>query len=394
MAEDPKQATTQPETKPVEPAVTEPKPDAQPEPIGNISKAAEVFKNTFRQEKKLEIPVKESTPKESKPAEKVAADKQEKADVDWEKADPKLKGAYFKTKRELESKVADFEKRIKEIEAKPKEAPADAKLIEQHKATIKELEERIAAVDYRSSAEFKRNFVDRINAEWADTVESVKKMTITVPPRQEGEEPTRRAATQADLERILRMPPEEQDVALDAFGPHKSRVVAHLLEMGRIQRMAENAISEHTKSLELKAKDDEIRSQRERGEYESAFKASDEDLKAKWPEYFAGVEGDDELTAKINEGYDYVDKVLKDSANLPPQEKAAHSAVIRARAAAMPRLALELDRMKAKTKSLEEELAKYRNSDPGGGGEHKESGKTEDSDVLTIASAAAKFKQR
>lgn len=310
----------------------------------------------------------------------------------WEKADPKLKGAHFKTKRELETKVSDYERRIKEIEAKPKETPADAKLVEEYQKRINALETDLAQSAYERSPAFKKQFSDAWNGQFKQAVSEVSQLSVIVPPSEEGMEPTRRPATENDFKKILNLPPGEQDDVVDKmFGAAGRRVFAHVLELQRIQRSANAAIEEHSKNLEVKSKEEQIAKQRQEESYNSEFAKSVQQLQEKYPD-FAPDEADPEASAALNKGYEFVDGVLKQGADLPLEERAAYSAVLRARAAAFVPTRLKLNRALAEVESLKTELSKFRKSDPGAGGEHPQSGETGD-EVAGINEMVKAFKE-
>lgn len=109
--------------------------------------------------------------------------------------------------------------------------------------------------------------------------------------------------------------------------------------------------------------------QREQQEYETSHKASIDELQKQYPDYFAPDEKDAEVTQSLNNGYEFVDKMLQMSEKFTVAERAAYNAVLRARAAGFLPTALKLKRAEGRVKELEDELTKYRDSDPGGGGE-------------------------
>lgn len=303
-----------------------------------------------------------------KPPEKPTDPKAKPEDL-WEKAPPKLKNQHFQLKRESEEKISSLEKRIKEIESKPKEAPGDAKALQQYQTRVKELEQQMAATDYRQSPEFKRQFIDRYNGEYTAALNEVKALQITVPGK-EGEDPTTRPATENDFRRILNLSPGDQDEAISAlFGKYSPRVFSRLLELQRIERAANDAVDEHAKGYEVKAAESKAAKEKEESDYNAAIEAANSELQSKYPNYFAADEKDPEASAALQKGYDFADFVVSKAATLTPQERAAYSAVLRGRAAAFLPTELKLKRANAKLESAEQELAKFRKSDPGGGDE-------------------------
>lgn len=305
----------------------------------------------------------------------------------WAKAPEKLKNEHFKLKRESEEKISKYEQRIKEIESKPRETAADNKLVEEYQNRIKELEQSVSQYDYRNSAEYKRDYVQRWEGEYKAAANEVKNLKVKEVDA-EGNEKFR-PATDQDFARLMRMAPGEQDeVAANMFGHYSSRVMARILELQRIERAAENAVQEHSKNIEVKTKEQELNRQREEGLYQKSFDSANAELQSKWPQFFAPDEADTEVSEALKSGYDFVDNVLKSAAAMKPDDRAAYNAVLRARAGAFPRVALENNRLKSKVSSLEEELAKFRKSDPGSaeGRNPVEGSKASASGIMDMAS--------
>jgi len=285
------------------------------------------------------------------------------ADI-WAKAPTNLKNAHFQFQRETTDKITKAEARIKELESKP-QTPADTKAIEAYQKQIDAYEQRLAAADFRQSKDYQTQFVDRWNGEYKAAVAEVSRLQVKVVGADGAE--TQRAATQADLDKIMRLPPGDQDRAInELFGPYANRVFSRLFRMQEIEQSADRAVEEHSKQSATKAAEAQTKSQQEQQEYEKLLTSSHEELAKEWPDHFAPDEKDAEATAALQKGMDFVDKALKDSAAMTPQDRAAYNAVIRARAAAFPRAVLNVNRLKAEVASLKTELSKFRKSDPGG----------------------------
>lgn len=298
------------------------------------------------------------TPDASKTAPKTTPD-----DL-WGKAPEKLRNEYYKLKRESDERISKYEQRIKEIESKPKETQADMKLVEEYQARIRELEERSAQADYRNSSEFQKNYVQRWQNEFKDAASEVSNLKVKEEDADGNER--FRPATDSDFARLVRMAPGEQDeAAVNMFGHYAPRVMARILELKRIERAADNAIAEHSKNIEFKSKEAELNRQRSEKEYLKAFESSTQQLQEKYPQFFSPDESDSEVSDVLKQGYEFVDKVMQSAEAMKTEERAAYSAVLRARAGAFPRVAMENARLKAKLESLESELSKFRKSDPG-----------------------------
>jgi len=64
------------------------------------------------------------------------------------------------------------------------------------------------------------------------------------------------------------------------------------------------------------------------------------------------------------------EKIAASMDTMPLDQRAAYGAVLRARAAAMPRMMLEYNRVAAERDAMKEELEKYRGTDPGATGKN------------------------
>lgn len=312
-----------------------------------------------------------------------------KVDDPWEKADPKLKGEHFKTVRTLQDKVDSYEKRIKEIESKKVETPADTKLVEQYQNQIKEMEQKIAASDYRQSQDFQKQFVAKWKSEYNATVGEVKQLMLTQTDA-EGNQ-TQRAATEADFQKIMRLPPGEQDKVIhDLFGHYAPRVFSRLMRLQEIERASEEALNDHAQNAEKTAKEKALATQKSDSEYKQHYDACVASLEKGWPQYFKADESDQESTTALAEGYKFVDEALASFGTMTQAERAAANAVIRARAGGLGVAVVKLNRALAENESLKTELSKYRKSDPGSAQDRTVTTSVDEDDVPKGIEAATK----
>jgi hypothetical protein len=393
-----------------ETAVAEPAPGAAPEIVstpsasdnakGGINEAMKDFDvittPKAKPEPKAPEPAKADTKSPAKDAPKTDPGAEAKAakpksqEVDWEKVDPKLRGAHFEYKRKTEERIKGYEEKLRAIESKPKETATDVKLVEQYQKQINELNQKLAQSDYSKSAEFQKQYVTRWQSEYQSATNEIKALTVTLKDATTGEE-KQRAATENDFKRILALPPADQDEAVNAlFGRSAPRVFSRLLELNRIERDGQRALEEYASSHETKSKEAELETQKQQAKYQETLQKSDADLRKTWPQFFDVDPDDADASEALTKGYEYVDHVLKNSDAMSPEDRAAYSSVLRARAAAMPRLVLEKNRLAEEVNSLKEELKKFRSSDPGGASERPQGGAKVD-DVGGIAAMAAKF---
>lgn len=358
-----------------------PAPEAnEPHVPAGIEGAMKEFQEAITPKAKVE-PSKETPKAEPKAEPKADAKVDPKVDPKadpkedlWSKAPPKLKGEHFKTVRQLQDKADSLEKKIKEIESKRVETPADAKLVEQYQKQIKDLEERIAASDYRQSQDFKTKFTDRINETYKDALSEITRLKVNV--KDADGNVTQRAATKDDFDQIFSLGGAAQDEAIASFGSSAYRVAAIVRELYGLSKQSEQALREHAANAEKTAKEKALEAQRSEGDYKNHYEASVAELEKGWPQYFAADENDPDATAALQQGYKFVDDALANAANLKPDERAAKNAVIRARAAGFARAIVENNRLKTEVESLKAELGKFRKSDPGAEGGDRGGGGT------------------
>lgn len=305
-------------------------------------------------------PAKPAATAPAKPAKSDAA-------LDWKTAPEKFRKDYEFLKQTSEQKISEYESRIKQIEAKTVEKPADTKLIEKYQGEINTLKKQLAQTDYSKSDEFKRNFTEKMADTYKTAVSEVAQLVVR---EGEGENVKERAGTAADLQYILNLPLKDQGpVARRMFGDNADIVLTHRNELFRIQRESAAALKQAEEQHEFRSKEQEHASKKAKETYDTTVEASLQHLKTKWPQFFAEDADDQEGSAALKAGYEFVDTVAKKAAEMSMEDQAIHDAMIRSRAAAFPREVLKVKRLTDKVSSLEQELAKFRKSDPGAGGD-------------------------
>ncbi len=315
----------------------------------------------------------------------------------WDKAPKNLRNAHFKFKRETEEKIAKAEAKVKELEGKSVQSPDDLKKIKASEERIaaleKSLEEkdsRLMQADYSKSDEFKRLYIDKGERAYKKAVADVKTLRVKVTDQTTQEE-VERPATEADFNALRKLDAYEQDKKLDEmFGASAKRVAMHINNLDSIESEANEAISgAREKSAEQQKQAQKQREERN-GEFEAASKRANAELLEKHAAYFAPDETNPEASKALASGYEYVDEVAKNNGKASVKEHAESTAIVRALAAAAPRLMVEKKQLAAKIKGLEEELAKYRSSSPGNAGS-KASGAPLDDKPIGLKGMAAAF---
>jgi hypothetical protein len=339
-----------------------------------------------------DAPVTAPDGKTTPPAATPAA-KEPEAEPLWDKAPKNLKNAHYKFKRETGENIGKLEAKIKELEGKSTQSPADLKKIKDYEdriagyeKTLSEREQAIVEADYSRSAEFKRDYIDKANARYAQAVAVVKTLTVT-----NGEGETRQA-TEADFRALLKLDPAAQDAALDQFGVSKNRVLSYINQLQSIEEAGTEAIARARERAVEKQKQQQAEFGTRSTEFKNIVAASTEELLKSRPEHFSPDPADPEATKIFDNGLKFYDETVANNGQLSVKDLAERAVIMRYGFAAYARLAHTDKANKAKIAGLEAELAKYRKSSPGsaapGGGER---GATEPKKAMGIMEAAKAF---
>lgn len=289
--------------------------------------------------------------------------------------------------------VAQLRKRKDELEAYEKKAKSDlAKLQEENKALaakryvtpemeaeidenkkeIARLKAQIAEASYEHSDEYKAKYVEP----WQRILQGTLAMVDQLSTPADEETGQSRKTTSADFQRVFSAPIGEQaEMAQKIFGTNALRILAQIDRLNDLKAQAGEAVKAQREGFDGKRKQFEEFQKQETQKYSTLRESNRAELIKKYPQFFGPDEADPEASEALNSGFAFVDKAAENADNLSVDERAAYAEVIRARAAWFPRGFRELGKAKEKIASLEAELAKFRESDPGAG---KEGGKVED----------------
>lgn len=286
-------------------------------------------------------------------------------EVDWSKAPKKWFKIYEDHKKKTAGKIADLEGQIKKLADKPAPTPADNKKIEEYETKIKELEGRfkdteslLAQADYTKSNEYKTRHLDPMTRAYQDAVKELTQLTV-----KDGE--TERPATKADVDRLLRMSGVEAvREARRLFGDSADLFFGHRNELARMNREADQAVARAQEEIKSRQKEWEDNQKKQLGQYASMLEDSRAEIMQKTP-MLQDKADDPDGNAALKKGRDWLAHLRENGDKMKPDEKAAHEAVLEARATLFHRHILEIQRRDKKITDLETELKQYRKSDPG-----------------------------
>lgn len=279
--------------------------------------------------------------------------------------------------------VAQLRKRKDELEAYEKRAKADiAKLqlenqtlsarkhitpemekeVEDNKKEIARLKAQISEAAYEHSDEYKAKYVEPWQRTLQNTLAMVDQMSTPV----DEETGQSRKTTSADFQRVFSAPVSEQaEMAQKIFGTNALRILGAIDKLNDLKMQAGEAVKAQREGFDGKRKQYEEFQKQESQKYHGLRESARKELTEKYPQFFAPDETDPEATEALTNGFAFVDKASENAENLSADERAAYAEVIRARAAWFPRGFRQLTKAQDKIRSLEEELSKYRASDPG-----------------------------
>lgn len=332
-------------------------------------------------------PAKAPAPESSKP-DKPAEPAKPEAPKPEAKAQPKPEPAKpaakpDKSQDKPRDDVAQLRKRKDELEAYEKKAKSDlAKLQEENKALaakrfvtpemeaeidenkkeIARLKSQIAEASYEHSDEYKAKYVEPWQRILQNTLAIVDQ--LSTPP--DDETGATRKTTSADFQRVFSAPVGEQaEMAQKIFGTNALRILAQIDRLNDLKAQAGEAVKAQREGLDGRRKQFEEFQKQETQKYSTLRESARAELVQKYPQFFGPDEADPEASEALAGGFAFVDKAAENAENLSVDERAAYAEVIRARAAWFPRGFKQLTKAQEKISSLEAELAKYRDSDPG-----------------------------
>jgi len=377
-----KLGTPAPEPKPDSPASSTPKPDGKP-----ATPPAAAAKPTT-------APAPPKPGAEVKPPQSVPD-----SEPDWSKAPRKWHDIYQDHKSKTSAKITALETKLKSLESKPFEQAGDAKKIEAYEKQLSALrsesdgyQKKLAEKDFTQTKEYKRNFVEPANRIYKEAVGFVSRLRV-----KDGDEV--RPATNEDFDYVRSLQGKARKVAaLEIFGEDAaSDVLDYVKDIDRIKLSATIAAEQHAEAFEAKSLENEGRTKQEKQQYDDFKKSALEGIQENetYGKWFKEDESDPEASQLLRGGYEEIEKVTAQLDSLPLDQQAAYSATFLARAAATPRLMLEVNRLQAKYDAAIEELEKIRGGDPGAEGHQAAGGGAPNGQAkrMGIDEAAAQFDQ-
>ena len=272
---------------------------------------------------------------------------------------PELRAAYLAAKKKLQEQDAQI------AELKSKTASGDSPemkvLVErlaEKDARIKGLEEQLTFASYEQTEEYKERWEKPFVEAYRDGIERASKLTVV------DSEGVTRHGTREDFERVLRTLDDNMaaDMAVEIYGNKSGLVLALRERIREANKSRAAAIEDHKKNGAEREKAMVEQRAKQKAEMEKArsdrIKRFDEMNAAtaeKYPAFFKPTEGDEEGNTLLEKGFKFVDQAFKPDGKVHPEQMVKIHSVIRNKAAAFDRIALELRRARAKIKAVMKE---------------------------------------
>lgn len=276
---------------------------------------------------------------------------------------------HSKTLAEKDTALNQVQSRLKELEAKKYWTEDDEKKFKELSEGKSNLEAQLYARDYAQSPEYKKNFQDKIDEQFNEALEIFSALSVQYD--QDGEVVTR-PANQQDLLRLYRIPnlAERKKMAKTMFGDEYQEALDAVAPMISTNKAAQQAIKEKQEAYNLERQQAE-NSYKEIGlQFQKFVADSFQSLQQSEPEIFGQSEEDKDGSEALMRGLKFVDESANNAPQMSINERAARSSLIRAMAAAHPRMKLMVSKLKEENENLRAQLAAFQGSDPGNAGEH------------------------
>lgn len=291
----------------------------------------------------------------------------------------RLKESSTLTVKEREKQIGELTDKISGFEKRRYWTDADLKQHEEATKRLSQLEADLYSRDYAASPEYKSKFQDRLDDIWREASEEVKGLTVKYQDGVDDEQKPimkERAATTRDLLSVIDAPPvDRMAIAKRLFGDDREPVLQWARDIAVLRRDAAKAIEEKKTGYASEITKRQQQFAEANQKIQGFIQQTTGHLEKQYPNIFSAPADKPELAEKLKTGFAFVDESAAKMMEYDINTRAARAAVVRSMAGAFPRLVLEVSQQAARIKELEEENAKFRQTDPselgggtGGGG--------------------------
>jgi hypothetical protein len=300
----------------------------------------------------------EGTPPNEKPAEPVKPEGNAPAAPNAipDKVKP-LREAYESTKAQL----AEAQAKLKALESSPQvESKVLAEKLTEAEKRAQEYEARLRETDYERSEEYRSQFLKPIEEGYTKLTRAMESWDVTEP------DGTVRAATEGDFQALMTMNDRQaKQIARERFGADAPEVLALRASLVDATQKRQEAIKSFKANSEARQKEMTAKQAQAKQQMSQFWESTNKALVEKAPDMFG--EGEDEAENNaLKEGLGIWDKAYGPG-NTPLNERIVHQALVRQSVGFASRAKVKIDKLSSQLKAANEELSKYRKSDPGNG---------------------------
>lgn len=302
---------------------------------------------------------------------------------------PELRKAYEESKKKIEQeltpKITKLEARIKELEAAdPAQVGPMAEQIKSIKARNDDLERHIQLLDFSKSEKYQKEYFQPYVKAWDKCLADLAGLEVEMP---NGET---RKPTEADIQRLATLPLGELIKQSNAmFGDAGDVIRGHVREIVRLNEAQTEALANAAKNAEEFAKNNQTKTFEEQKQRHQLWKDVNDQLREKFPKFFAPIEGDVEGNKLLDQGFALTNIIfstgkltpeeiallpntfrrdIETKGQLSPENTVRLHALIRNKAANHDRLARRVKALQAQLAEKDKALAEYEDSEPPLGG--------------------------
>lgn len=278
-----------------------------------------------------------------------------------------------RTVAEKETALRQANERLSAMEKKRVWTDDDQKRWEELNAGKSALEAQLYSRNYAESPEYKKEYIDKINAQFGEAVDVAKSLKVSWTTKNEDgtETPHERPGTEQDMMRLYNSAnnADRRKLAKELFGPDFQEALDAVAPMIATKKAADEAVKSKREGYQTEAQKQADEAVNLSGQVDAFIKQQHQNLATTVPELFAPTEGANEENDILTKGMDFVHQASAKAGTMSLPERAAKAALISAMAGAFPRLRFKYEAQKNRIAELEAELSGYRKSDPGNGGE-------------------------
>lgn len=268
----------------------------------------------------------------------------------------KRERAWKAQENEWKAKIEQAESRLKDYN--PEASKAVSEQLQAIQKERDELLEKVKVMDYQQHPEFHTKYTQPLAKAMERAYTDIKAMEI------EGEDGTRRKATESDFHALLTMAPHKAgESAEKLFGRWGAQqIVNHVQRIQELRASQQEALTNASKLAEESRQRQTVEEAQRVEKLQSVFKQRGVELETKYPDLFKAKDEDADGKAMLEKGWKLVNSL--ESQDISDEDRVKLAAETRYRAAAFGKLFLDNKRLQESVQELTKKLKGYENSSP------------------------------